>query len=929
MGAANCCKKPDEIVIEELKNSTNDNNKYTSNDQDSYPQDTEQYRANANLEDENGQIQAVSNQNLYEQEVGTTKIGGAYEVPINISSPQNYEEGYESNNMGLIQQYDNQNINAPNLEERNLNQYEQDNQIGYNYFEGENINTNINSKIRAEANIYEGNQEDQGIDYDALVNQMGNEASLKALRMGNAGGINEASASNSYGGIQRSKQEILNNYNIQQNNIENTGGLDLNNLTSDQQGGINLNNLTIGEQQGGIKTIVQTSKKVEYNKIGNGTQQTTTTTTTTIKKKDEPQQNPEEISSKAKTQVLPNKINIKQQLAMNINPPATEGLDLNKLLQQEAKTTQKSSVASVTPVITNDDINKYFKQNVPANQVISSTTSSEEPKDKIISKDNEPETLKQIKITKIEIDPNEELPETFGSYNINNFKQTTTTTITKTTGNANEAKIMKQTITTTTSTKKEGNTEQNDLTKAKYSEDVKNLKEETTTTTTKDNINNFNQTTTVTTKKEGGDLNKKELTQEVKQVTTTATKEGIIDSQDLPEVFGSFDINKFKETTKTTTKEGKEVDLKNLPKDIDVNSLKQITTTTTKEGIIDMKDLPEVFGSFDINNFKQTTTTTTTEGKIDNKNMPQSGNFKQTTITTTTKTTGNAPIDLKDFGLEKNISLNPATNSTNFKQTTVTTTTKTTGNTPTIDLKQFRIEQNPSTNPITGVEDYSKYFQEFSQTTSSPIDLKQFGLEQNPSAMSNLPATTKTTKTTKITTTSNNGNIDLKQFGIEQNPSTGPITGTEDYNKYFKESSQATSAPIDLKEFGLEQNPSALSNLQQTTTTTKTTGNMTGFDLKQFGIEQNPSTGPITGTEDYSKYFKTTQITGSGIPTTQTSSAYGANKTTTTKVTKTTYVAPTTQSYSYNYSYNMPNTSSNSTKVTKTTYSQMPAGTAF
>ena len=100
-----------------------------------------------------------------------------------------------------------------------------------------------------------------------------------------ASAINEASASNSYGGIQRSKQEILNNYNIQQNNIENTGGLDLNNLTSDQQGGINLNNLTIGEQQGGIKTIVQTSKKVEYNKIGNGTQQTTTTTTTTIKKK--------------------------------------------------------------------------------------------------------------------------------------------------------------------------------------------------------------------------------------------------------------------------------------------------------------------------------------------------------------------------------------------------------------------------------------------------------------------------------------------------------------------------------------------------------------------------------------------------------------------------------------------------------------------
>ena len=33
------------------------------------------------------------------------------------------------------------------------------------------------------------------------------------------------------------------------------------------------------------------------------------------------------------------------------------------------------------------------------------------------------------------------------------------------------------------------------------------------------------------------------------------------------------------------------------------------------------------------------------------------------------------------------------------------------------------------------------------------------------------------------------------------------------------------------------------------------------IDLKQFGIEQNYSASPITGTEDYSKYFKTTKIT--------------------------------------------------------------------
>ena len=87
------------------------------------------------------------------------------------------------------------------------------------------------------------------------------------------------------------------------------------------------------------------------------------------------------------------------------------------------------------------------------------------------------------------------------------------------------------------------------------------------------------------------------------------------------------------------------------------------------------------------------------------------------------------------------------------------------------------------------------------------------------------------TKATKVET-SHSGNIDLKQFGIEENPSAGPITGTEDYNKYFKTTSQTTFELI---------------------------------DLKQFDIEQNVSTSPITGTEDYSKYFQTTTKTSGPI----------------------------------------------------------------
>ena len=52
MGSANCCKKPDEIVIEELKYvSEDDNNKINAIDKGGFPQDTERvYRSNINGE---------------------------------------------------------------------------------------------------------------------------------------------------------------------------------------------------------------------------------------------------------------------------------------------------------------------------------------------------------------------------------------------------------------------------------------------------------------------------------------------------------------------------------------------------------------------------------------------------------------------------------------------------------------------------------------------------------------------------------------------------------------------------------------------------------------------------------------------------------------------------------------------------------------
>ena len=130
MGSANCCKKPDEIVIEEI----------AGNNDNEYPEDTQQnHRSNPNEQEENVKVSATSNQNLYEQDIVSQKIGGAYEVPINVSSPQlNYiqgegEEAYEQNDIGSPEQYEQNQIEEENI---NQNQYE---------IEDKNINVIENS----------------------------------------------------------------------------------------------------------------------------------------------------------------------------------------------------------------------------------------------------------------------------------------------------------------------------------------------------------------------------------------------------------------------------------------------------------------------------------------------------------------------------------------------------------------------------------------------------------------------------------------------------------------------------------------------------------------------------------------------------------------------------------------------------------------
>ena len=584
MGAANCCKRPDEIVIDEVKYASTDNNKIMQVDQDSYPQDTEQvHKSNVNVEEENVQGQTVSNQNLYEQEVGSPKIGGVYEVPINVSSPQqNYEEGYESNNMGSPQQYENQQqIQSQNYETGNLNQYEQEEQAGYQYEENENINRNINKRMSGEGNEYGGENQEGGMDYATLVNRMGNEANLKALGMGNLRS-NKISTSTPVNYSIQQSQNL--NYNISRNNIENSGGLNLNAFGPDQQGGVDLKNLTLGEQQKG-NNISQSVRQIGYNNIGTSQQQTSSNIMinnqmpnmnnfgqkgqtnfqmsendnlnkyfqqassrfASVNSQQIGNENLDNFYSRAKTTAP---VDLKQ-LAFSSNAQQQGGLDINKFFQQKninTHITQKSdSVASVTPISTKEDINKFFKQqtNNASVQQSNSPNNLDQFFQKAVSQRIEPidgknnfDNSKQIKVTKVNIDM-EDLPETFGSSDINNFKQ--------------------KTITTATVTKE-------------ISPDYKiNI-----------DMKNFN-----------------------------------LDMKDLPETFGSSDINKnVKQTTTTTTttikKEG----------DVDLNNIK----IDMKNFNLDMKDLPEAFGSSDINKkVEQTTTTTTTtvkkEGDVDLNNI--------------------------------------------------------------------------------------------------------------------------------------------------------------------------------------------------------------------------------------------------------------------------------------------------------------------
>ena len=922
MGSANCCKKPEEILIDEIKNN-GEGDKVNPLDQDSYPQDTEYVlKANMNPEEEN-----VPNQKLYEQE-GSPRIDGAYELAVNESSPIKYKPVESSNqNDSHTPAYQNENENQQmEIDPQNINQYSPEELAAYQN----------QIKLNANANVNE-DEIDQNNHPDDTQNE----------------------------NIKQNKE--IQNSNI--SNASNKGGVDLAVLAS-QKSAAPINSLTQAVQ---ANQIIQTplSNNQVLNIQKNIIQQEQKQINNQIQVKE-----PEEGEDLNKYFQIPTSLaKSKTTIPNNINLNAKQNL----IGQNQIQKKNTGNVASVTPLEGNDDINQYFTQLSPQmqqNENLSDQEILNRYFSHAVSEEIKPENIVQNQLNLQNIVNLKDLPDTFGSANIQQvvMKQqpqtTTTTTVTKTSqnlpGNDINNNIKQKTVTTTTKTT--GNVDLRNIPSALTNSEIKRIVDmkDLPSTFGSNDINNFQQktTTTTTTTKTTGNV---DLSNIPSALTNSEIKK-IVDMKDLPTTFGSNDINNFQQkttTTTTTTKTSGNVDLRNIPsaltnseikrivdmKDLpttfgsnDINNFNQKTTTTTTttqtsgsipkaltpeeiQKIINMKDLPETIGSSTMTNVKKTTVTTTTNASGNNIN-----NLKPITTTTKTETTGSIPKALTQEEIQKIINMKDlpetigSSTMTNVKKTTVTTTSTSPAN---IDLKQFGLEQNPSLGP----------------TTSEPIDLKQFGLEPTSSAVSNSGNKQVTTVTKTV-----------------QNSGVLPA---EDYSKYFQ-NIQTSSSPIDLQQFGLEKNESNISNiLQGSNITFKQPGQsvVSSTNNTQYKkVISSATSTPVITTTDYNQYFKTgntitttgnqnrinssaavnpaynytvtkpytktktttTTTKASGIPVSTTSyvtknynynipTNYTTNKVTTTKTTKSYEVPVQTTGYNYSYSYNIPTTTTTTT----------------
>ena len=661
MGAANCCKKPSEIVLnDEIKQAEGE--KQNAQDRDSYPQDTEF------IQKEEYAQQDISNQKLYEQE-SSPKIGGAYEVPINESSPVQYNQiGEYDNNM--------QNLNLDQYNQEELAQYNLNNQIINNgeIKDLENINQTeqsvqkpgepikndaIQSNISNISNLQQVDNPTLISQRSAapinLISQVANTKQMASIPESNNEEINIPQQSSQIQPQQQQEKEDLNKYFQIPSNILNP----LSKTKTSEPGNINMDD---------IEKLIQQNQNQQQANLGN-------------------------IAS-----VAPTKENddlnkyFKSMTLANQNP-----IDLNKFFQTGIKQNDIINMKDLPETFGSNNINNY----IPQQQETKTTTTI---------KTTQVENINPAELKKIEVNVNESLPETFGSNNIQQLglEQYPETKINNNVSEKienNEVKNIPKALT---------NSQMNEII------NMKDLPQ----TFGSNNINTYNKTKTTTITKTTGDIDLNNLQRNL----TVSQINNIINMKDLPQTIGSNNMQQTTTTTISKTNDNIPIDLKQYgitqevspsveSKEKDIN---RVTNTVQSSIEIPTEDYSKYFGQqgvnqktsspvdlqqIDISNilhgsnitFKQPSQDLNSYANINNYQVSQpviktavsspivtTGNVNnlntQKTTTTTTTTNINPTLVAQSTVTSPGINLNNyGLNNAQQKTTTTTTTIKTTG----------------------------------------------------------------------------------------------------------------------------------------------------------------------------------------------------------------------------------------------------------
>ena len=685
MGAANCCKKPSEIVLnDEIKQAEGE--KQNAQDRDSYPQDTEF------IQKEEYAQQDISNQKLYEQE-SSPKIGGAYEVPINESSPVQYNQiGEYDNNM------QNLNLNLDQYNQEELAQYNLNNQIINNgeIKDLENINQTeqsvqkpgepikndaIQSNISNISNLQQGDNPTLISQRSAapinLISQVANTKQMASIPESNNEEINIPQQPSQIQPQQQQEKEDLNKYFQIPSNISNP----LSKTKTSEPGNINMDD---------IEKLIQQNQNQQQANLGN-------------------------IAS-----VAPAKENddlnkyFKSMTLANQNP-----IDLNKFFQTGIKQNDIINMKDLPETFGSNNINNY----IPQQQETKTTTTI---------KTTQVENINPAELKKIEVNVNESLPETFGSNNIQQLglEQYPETKINNNVSEKienNEVKNIPKALT---------NSQMNEII------NMKDLPQ----TFGSNNINTYNKTKTTTINKTTGDFDLNNLQRNL----TMQQINNIINMRDLPQTIGSNNMQQTTTTTISKTNDNIPIALKQYgitqevspsveSKEKDIN---RVTNTVQSSIEIPTEDYSKYFGQqgvnqktsspvdlqqIDISNilhgsnitFKQPSQDLNSYANINNYQVSQpvikttvsspivtTGNVNnlntQKTTTTTTTTNINPTLVAQSTITSPGINLNNyGLNNAQQKTTTTTTTIKTTGiPTGTAYTQNYGLPANYSLNKV-------------------------------------------------------------------------------------------------------------------------------------------------------------------------------------------------------------------------------------